>query len=190
MEITTQSTKLERLLEKIHLPGFSASGHGTSEHVVNKILEEGLEARSQELSSTARSLSDPSLLEEPWPHRNYRRIVIIQIPNPREGQQGGLTFFNNVFEELPAERQTKIGVQGADRSYVIPPKFIQGYINLDTLEFIENPKFSPPTQLEDKRKIPDIDDIISTTDQVVANTMDVPKQKAESPASQEGDDVW
>jgi hypothetical protein len=62
--------------------------------------------------------------------------------------------FNSVFEELPAERKVSVGVQSADRLYYISPKFIQGYVNLDELEFIENPAFDPPSQLKIKMTQP------------------------------------
>jgi len=149
--------KHARLLETIYKPGFSALGHGTSDEIAKTILANGLEARSNDLSQTAVPLLeyDKSILEQdseiflkPWPHRNYRYVVIIQIPNPGINQPGGNRYFNSIFESLPDDRKVEVGIQGADKSYYIPSRFIQGYINLDTLDLIENPGFNPPNHLE------------------------------------------
>ncbi len=156
-KIPDLESKLDHLLETIYKPGFSTAGHGTTERVAKLILTNGLEARGNDLMSTSVPVISPrkpveqqdrTKFTDPWPHRGYKCVVIIQVPNPEKGQLGGSLHFNSIFKELPEDRKVDIGVQGADRSYYIPTRFIQGYVNLETMNFTENPDFDPPNQLE------------------------------------------
>lgn len=139
---------IERILEQIRKPGFSTVGHGTSHEVVGEILKEGLYSNKADINSTCVPLNgNEGVFMKPWPHRNYRCVVVVQIPNP-EGEVKGMRYFNSVFKELDESQKNDVGVQGADRSYVIPTCFIQGYVDLDTMSFIENPKYDQNAKVE------------------------------------------
>lgn len=151
LSATEKIAKLKEALNPIFEKGFSTVGHGTSIEVANRILEDGLYARGNQLDLTTIPLFSQTegktyadqidgaidtMLH--WPHRGYEAIVIVMIPNPQEDEVGGGRYFNSVFDELPEEKAIRIGVQGADRQYVIPSRFIRGYVNTVTGEFIEN----------------------------------------------------
>ena len=145
-------------------PQFIAFYHGTDVAVAQKILEQGLLAPTKHLASTALNVFDPSKSYEDqddsafqkmlaWPHRGYKGLVVIMIPKPAEGEGAGSEYVNSIFEELPQEKKINLGVQGVDRSYVIPPQFIKGYIDAENFTFVENPSFHPQEKIQIKKKI-------------------------------------
>ncbi|HOX97139.1 MAG TPA: hypothetical protein PL066_02185 [bacterium] len=149
IQILRENLKVLDVLDK-----YSILGHGTGKKVVQNIMENGLEARQVGLNLTTIPLFDSHISYEEqdeqcfksilnWPHNDYKIIVVVAIPNPKENETGGLGYFNKVFKELSADKSVKVGIQGADRSYVIPPEFIKGYIDVDTLQFVANPKYDP-----------------------------------------------
>jgi len=155
-EVEAKEAKIDQILAQICRPGFSTLAHGCPPQAAESILTNGLETRNTDLSQTASailsssSVDDPEnrrVFENPWPHRSARCLIILQIPNsPKEGV-GGFTYFSRVFRELPPEEKVEVGFQGVDKIHMIPPEFIQGYVNLDILEFTLNPAFNPPDQL-------------------------------------------
>lgn len=150
-----KSESIDKILDQIMKLGFSTLGHGTSHEVVAGILKDGLYSSKPDLNSTCIPLiGTEGVFAKPWPHRDYRCVVIVQIPNP-QGAVKGMRYFNSVFKDLDESQKNNVGVQGADRSYVIPSGFIQGYVDLDTMSFIENPKYDSHLKVEVKaqRKI-------------------------------------
>jgi len=154
--------KLREILAEIFDPNFSTLGHGTSPEIAQKILADGLQTRDRLLDSTAVPLLDSkkTYQDQPdeyfkkllnWGHRDYKAIVVVMIPNPKEETAGGRRYFDSVFEELPPNKQISVGISGADRCYSIPPRFIKGYVDINNLEFVRNDKFNPPEQLETKK---------------------------------------
>ncbi|MCK9393229.1 MAG: hypothetical protein WCX30_01705 [Candidatus Paceibacterota bacterium] len=181
-------SKLRENLKEIYSFEFSTFGHGTSEECAKKILENGLETKNSNLDETIISLFDSSLPYDKqsdevfknilnWKHRDYKYIVTVMIPNPKKDEQGGRNYFNSVFEELPEDKKVDVGIQGADREYVIPPHFIKGYIDANSLEFIENEKYNPLVGVEMKE-----------IEQVVPHESNIDNIEIPKPAGSE--DVW
>lgn len=133
---------LRERLGVIYDPNYSTLGHGTNEEAAKKILADGLSTKlGMTLNETAIPIfySDKPYAEQPdevfsnilhWQHKDYKYIVVVMIPNPKDGQNGGLRHFNSVLED-----QTHS--EWGERS-VISPKFIKGYIDANNLQFIEN----------------------------------------------------
>lgn len=146
-----QTKWLEDIFKKYFVPSYSYAGHGTSERCADSIMREGLYASESDLLSTTIPLCDcgsPEMGEcidkiLNWPHRNYKCIGIVAIPNPKPGETGGLYYFNSVFEELENNNKIDLGIQGADRSYKIPKEFLRGYIDVKNKCFVENPEYDP-----------------------------------------------
>jgi len=155
-----ESAKLSDLrseLKEVFNPSFSTLGHGTRVEAAQEILQQGLRAKQPDLYSTTVPLFDGSKPYEEqvtqvveqishWPHLDAKAVVVVMIPNPQEGEQGGSRYFNSVFQELP-EPDT-----GHNTRYLIPPSYIRGYVDVETQKFIPNPKFRPekPTVKDDK----------------------------------------
>lgn len=151
--------KLREVMKPLWKPGFSTAAHGTSMHVADFIITNGLRANVFLLDSTAIPLltGAASYEEEPdsvfkqvlhWQHRDYKCIIIIQIPNPDPAKnEGGMNYFNRILEELPDDKKIKEGIPGVDVSYVIQPKFIQGYINVENLSFVKNPAYDESAKI-------------------------------------------
>lgn len=151
--------KLREIMRPLWKPGFLMVAHGTSLHIAESIIDNGLKARSHLLGSTAIPLFlDKETYEEQpdsvfkqvlhWVHRDYKCLVVIQIPHPDSTSRGGPRYYNDILEELPEEKKVNEGIQGIDVSYVISPVFIQGYIDVENLLFIKNPAY------DEKAKMP------------------------------------
>lgn len=137
IQILRENLKILDVLDK-----YSILGHGTDVEVAKKILAEGLQYLRPYLQETTIGLFDSqlSIAEQKdqvfqnilnWPHRGHKSIVIIAIPNVPKGETGGDNYFNSVFETV-------------DGFYhVVSPEFIKGYIDVNTLQFVANPKYDP-----------------------------------------------
>lgn len=137
-------------LEPLYDPKFSTLGHGAPIEVVDDILDNGVVVYGRTPPSLFEStlpifdMSKPYDKQEErlfqqvlrWPHRDRRAVVMIMVPNPEEGERGGLRYFDSVFE--PAETTPDGRIK-----YIIDPRYIKGYFNSDTGKFKENPKFGP-----------------------------------------------
>ena len=133
---------LRERLGIIYDPNYSTLGHGTNEEAAKKILMNGLSTKpGMTLNETAIPIfySEKPYTEQPdevfsnilhWQHKDYKYIVIVMIPNPKDGQTGGLRHFNSVLE-------SQIHPEWRERD-VISPKFIKGYIDANSLQFVEN----------------------------------------------------
>lgn len=124
-------------LKEVFNPSFSTLGHGTRLEKAQEILHQGLRAKHPELASTTIPLFDsskpyedqvPQVVEQilHWPHLDEKAVVVVMIPNPQEGEQGGSKYFNSVFQEL-LEPDT-----GYNEHYFIPPSYIRGYVDVET----------------------------------------------------------
>jgi len=154
---TEDRTKwLEDIFKKYFAPGYSYFGHATGSSYVEKILEEGLNSYDRYIDGTLFPLngipgtndshaeiekSINSILK--FPHRGFKRIVIVAIPNPTDKEHAGLHYFNSVFEELEDNKKIDVGIQGTDISYKIPNEFLVGYIDVKNKCFVENPGYDP-----------------------------------------------
>ena len=145
----------QNLKEIFGYPKYSTLGHGTNKDQAEKILQNGLESATDELSETVIPLDEKeetfkTILN--WPHRNYKSIVIVMIPNPNQNQ-GGLSYFNNVFDELPENKKVdSIAGREFDKQFFISPKFIKGYINVENLSFVNNPLYDENAEVVIKEK--------------------------------------
>ena len=159
---TVKPSGLSSELREIFNPAFSTLGHGTRVDAAKEILQQGLKAKVPDLDTTAIPLFDsskpyedqiPQTIEQisHWPHLDAKAVVVVMIPNPQEGEQGGRRYFNSVFQELP-EPDT-----GYNARYLIPPGYIRGYVDVETNKFIPNPKFKPEKPVvKDNQKMPRI----------------------------------
>src|SRR5689334_3718634 len=122
-------------------PTFSTLGHGTRREVAKASLAEGLQTKQPDLLSTTVPLFDASKSFDEqaegvvdhvthWPHLDSRAVVVVMIPNPAQGEPGGRTYFNSVFEELPEEDRSE------NAQYRIPPEYIRGYVDADSGVFV------------------------------------------------------
>jgi len=147
-EITPTTDNFKSELKPIFDPLFSTLGHGTRTDAAKQAMEDGLKAKTPDLFSTTIPLFDATKTYEEqvdqvintlthWPHLDSKAIVVVMIPNPEEGEQGGSTYFNSVFEELPG------GNTEHEERFVVPGKYIKGYVDIEKKEFIPNPNFDP-----------------------------------------------
>lgn len=129
---------------------FGLLGHGTSVECAKGINESGLRSKTNEFNSTAVVVFDDLLAYEDldngwfeqfinWPHHGLKAITIIAIPHPPAGQKSGFSYYNSVFEKID---KTDTPTGGYGSYFFIPPQFIRGYIDVETLTFVENEKFS------------------------------------------------
>jgi len=165
LQKTTQENKIEKikilkenLKEIFDISKYSTFGHGTGKIQAENILKNGLESADNELCGTACVLdnTDESLNKIlNWPHRNYKHIVVIMVPNAPTGM-GGYSYFDNVFEKLPENRISDPGAgRECRKEYYIKPQFIKGYINVNSLNFVKNKLYNPEEKVTIK-KIPEI----------------------------------
>ncbi len=138
--------RLEEQLREVYSPDFSTLGHGTIPEVAEEIMLTGLRYKDPDLSLTAVPLYDAKIPYDEqsgevvqkithWPHKDRKGVVILMIPNPAEDQQGGNAYFNSVFEERP--------IEGRSDRYIIDPKYIKGYVDVEAGKFVPNPNFNP-----------------------------------------------
>jgi hypothetical protein len=151
----SEQEKIQILRENLRvldvLDQYSVLFHGTEASVVDKIFQEGLKYEYPALQATAAPLFDSRFSYQDqsdegfakilnWPHRGHKAIVVLAIPNVPEGESGGFSYFNSVFEE------------NKNGAYVIPPEFIKGYIDVNNLKFVANPKYDPEKKVIVKKK--------------------------------------
>ena len=147
----------ENLKEIFDLSKYSTFGHGTNKVQAEKILKTGLESATDSLDETTLVLDDTKgsldrILD--WPHRNYKYIVIVMVPNAPTGM-GGFRYFDSVFDELPENRKSDIGAGREFRKeYYIQPQFIKGYIDVDSLSLIKNELYDPEAKV-DVKEVPE-----------------------------------
>ncbi len=192
---------LKHILKELYEPSkYSLFAHGTSVETAKKIIKTGLEARNNDLPETVKTLfdSNKSFEKQPdeyfkqflhWPHRNYKGIVLIALPNPAQNDVGGLRYFNNVFEELPQEKIVDLGIQGFDKRYVIPTRFIKGYIDIEKLKLVKNETYDSNAKI----KITELNKVV--VDSLFDNAKEGNDEKISIPSSPQNnsdniDDVW
>jgi|GEM_PF-3808401 len=129
--------RLERFREElapIFDERFVTLGHGTRLDVAEQILERGLEMKSPMLQSTTIGLENSDedmgkILN--WGHNNAKAVVVVMIPKDAR---------------LSMERQEEIidpndDVNEYGNPWVLPPRFIKGYIDTERQQLILNPLF-------------------------------------------------
>ncbi len=143
----------ENLREIFDISKYSTFGHGTGKIQAENILKNGLESANNAFDETARAIdnTDESLNKIlNWPHRNYKHIVVIMVPNAPTGM-GGYSYFDDVFEKLPENRISDPGAgREFKKEYYIQPQFIKGYIDVDSLSFIKNNLYDPEAKVNIK----------------------------------------
>lgn len=204
-ETLSDQEKIERLrdiMRPLWKPGFSTLAHGTGLHVADSILQKGLKARNFDLGSTTVPIFDNSQSYENqpdaifdnilhWPHHHYKCLVIIQIPNPAAHERGGLGYFNRVLEEMPAQEKVEVGVQGADSSYIIQKKYIQGYIDVENLVFVENPQYDDTAKLSPSNPNKRLKmGLPPTPEKIQEGTSEAAKQVIMTEATDQDEAVW
>jgi hypothetical protein len=109
---------------------FFTLGHGTRPETAEKILGTGLESKDDNIASTAIALTNDmegtrNILH--WPHHNFKAVVVVSIPKsiPKNAE---------LFEALSR-------TSTYDNNYVLPPKYIRGYVDVATRSFVPNPLF-------------------------------------------------
>lgn len=147
IQILRENLKVLDVLDK-----YLILGHGTREAIMPVIMKDGLKAIDFNIGTTTSSFFDSSLpySQQPdavfhkilnWPHHYFKAIVVIAIPYPEGEQGGGSRYCNSVFEKI-SDDQKKLP-ENAGLNYVVPPEFIKGYIDVNTLQFVANPKYDP-----------------------------------------------
>jgi hypothetical protein len=152
--LKTAEERMIRPLRDVFGPNFSIAAHGTSIESAEKILKEGLRAKSGNLDETAVPLLDHSKTFDEqsaglvndllnWKHRNSPAVVIVVIPNPGIDEAGGLRYFNSFLRYAPKG--------GTD--YVIPPEYVLGYVNARTKEFVKTLDLIRRSRTENQHKL-------------------------------------
>lgn len=172
-EKTSAPTDLRTSLQEIFNANMDTYAHGTRVEAAEKIINEGLKAKAPDLEGTALSLFDhrKSFEEqidgvikkiEKWPHLESEAIVIIMLPRIKQVLAESIETKNNAvqiggifirtapfFREIPGEHDTAYGLP-----YILPSKYIAGFVDVMKKEFIKNPLFNPtpPEPMVNQRK--------------------------------------
>lgn len=130
----TESVQELRALQQELAPVFDlqhvAFGHGTDMRNASAILSEGLRAATPLLQSTAIPLEDTpkgmkTILH--WPHHAHNAVIVISVPidAPKDAELFDVRDTANTYES----------------GYVLPPRLIRGYIDVEQKKFVSNPAF-------------------------------------------------
>lgn len=141
--------------------------HATQEDTVDNILSEGLRCKTiTGLCGVASrvgidTLSPKESMDEKREkmrvmiphiansHRRYPRLFILDLPPLTEDQKRKIATLKETVDEIHwttffVKKTKKVAVTHGGRSIydaILPPRYIKGYINLDTGKFIPNPTF-------------------------------------------------
>ncbi|KKR26445.1 MAG: hypothetical protein UT57_C0033G0009, partial [Microgenomates group bacterium GW2011_GWC1_39_7] len=137
---TTKIDKLKTEFKSIFDRNLQFFGHGTLLDFAPQIFKEGLKVRDPDLLSTSVPLFDNKPYDKQpeehfkrilnWPHHNAPAVVVLAIPNMPDNLDVGIfNYLNAVLEELETEDT------GYNAQFVIPSKYIRGYVNTKTGEF-------------------------------------------------------
>ena len=119
--------------------------HGTDMEIANMAMQTGFEAKNPSITSTA--VCQTSYEETPeysefskmlnWPHRDYKGLVLIAIPNECLSVQGEA---QPIWEHRPIpEGEVKTAFS---REYAIKPEYIVGVIDVLEKKITENPAYT------------------------------------------------
>lgn len=166
-------TDLRTNLKEIFEANMDTYGHGTRVETTEEIINEGLKARTLDLTGTAISLFDHRKpfeeqidgvikMIENWPHLESRAIAIIMLPRIKNALTKPIEPKSNViqirgihirtapfFRKIQEEHDPSYGLP-----YILPPNYIKGFVNVEKKEFIKNPLFNPtdPEQIVNQGK--------------------------------------
>ncbi|MBR6504444.1 MAG: hypothetical protein IKT41_01770 [Clostridia bacterium] len=118
--------------------------HGTDMEIANMAMQTGFEAKNPSITSTA--VCQTSYEEAPeysefskmlnWPHRDYKGLVLIAVPNECLSVQGEA---QPIWEHRPIpEGEVKTAFS---REYAIKPEYIVGVIDVVEKQITENPAY-------------------------------------------------
>lgn len=138
-------------------------GHGTTPDIAEKIMRDGLEARTDRIDETVLPLFDRSRGYDGqaaaarnqvlnWEHHGARAVVIVVVPKMPEPASNIRRYVNSAFERIEESAD-------GERPYRIPARYIRGYVDADKKVFIENPAFDPlPLAPPAPRTVPSMPD--------------------------------
>ena len=111
--------------------------HGTSMKSAREIIDEGLNYRSPDITSTAVPMGLEDLLKFStllnWPHRQYKGLVFLGIPKESEGK-----FWRKINEKMEeGSLESKYAY-----NYCVPSEFILGVLDIEGKNIIKNSKFT------------------------------------------------
>ncbi len=119
--------------------------HGTDIEIANMTMQTGFEAKNPSITSTAicqtgyeeKTEYDKFSTMLNWPHRDYKGLVLIAIPNECLSVQGKA---KPIWEHIPTtDGEVKTSFT---REYVIKPEYIVGIIDVVKKQIIENPAYT------------------------------------------------
>lgn len=161
-----QSPEIKKAAEPV--PGCTRYQHSTYNPLAKNILSTGLETLSYTaLSDTTHKLTNNYETNlwgfiNRWRAPYYPCLVLIRLPKLKPADQALLDELNkrggdwtgHVFlEKIPGQkRPEKIGSETIFDAR-IPTKYIEGYIDFDTNEFVQNPSFNPTISEESYKNI-------------------------------------
>lgn len=123
--------------------------HGApSQEIANGIMNSGLYMQYSEMSRTAKKeLSVSEILDYSYGHDNVGRhaIVVLSVPNG----ENVIEFNHNDDVKIAGTGQGKETINEFKPKYVIPNKYIVGYIDKDAKRFIKNPNYYLNNKVED-----------------------------------------
>ena len=119
--------------------------HGTDVEIANKVMQTGLKARSPSITSTAVRQAGYEEKKEydkfstllNWPHRDYKGLVLIAVPNECLSTLGEA---KPIWEYIPtADGDVETS---STRKYAIKPEYVVGIIDVLKKQIIENPTYT------------------------------------------------
>lgn len=177
---------LRNELREIFTPDFNIAGHGTTLGSADQILQEGILTGSKDSWDTSMipiDLSDKSLrMILNWPHKKAKAIIVVMVPPmPDDMKNQGMgveRYVNSIFQEVTIEER---GYHG----FTVPPKYLRGYINVETKKFIPNALFDPEIPQPQKQ----VSHLEFIEKKITDKPVEVPVPQAQGDISKE-EDVW
>jgi hypothetical protein len=148
---------LKRELEPVfrNAPECIIMGHGTGREQAESILREGLRARSPNLNATAIYLVDKERRENgisagyedllSWPHKGLKAIVVIKMPAGATGRE--LRKNNRISPDEHMWVRDGREETAYSSNWVLPAKYIAGFVDAEALKFVPNPLFEENPEL-------------------------------------------
>lgn len=182
-ELEFKIMELQKELAPIFDETHSTMGHGTPvEATAQEISENGLYAtKAPDLASTALSLENShkgmkAILN--WPHEGRKFITVIMVPNNIPGR-----IDKYIWDGLADNDPWKEGALAK-----LPPKFIRGYIDVERLKLIQNPKYeaNPEIKISETKT----EGVLESRARAFKNAkpVDIPSPSGEN--TSEGNDIW
>lgn len=163
-----QFPDIKRAAEPV--PNFTSYQHSTYRPLGDGILASGFQCTSEAgLSDTTHKLTsnyEANLYRfiRRWRASNYHQLVLIRLPRLEPVDQAILDELKSrgsdptdlIFLEVQSGQKAKIKSNDvADLDSYIPVRYVEGYIDFDTNEFVQNPSFNPIIPEQSYKKIVD-----------------------------------